>query len=371
MVQEFHVLRCFSCETFQVQQVKKSKKWSCKMCGEKQSAVKEYGRGTGADCRRHVQKLNSLRGGILAEQDHKAWEDSVGRDDIQAEPALCNESQVGEVASGTSRWDKYLEKEDGRPPKEDDADEEDCYTESRRFSNRRNGRKRERNSRKQRAFGEDKDVSVRQWKTGRPASEAHFSSNGQSVDPPSFSGSGNVAAAAFLEHRRGVASEADCGRPSRPDALGPRPPLPAGRNQEPWNYQSLSKSSKWAKFLATPSGGEEVEDDARMDLPGRVCVTSGAPNTEGPEGHAHSETGDGGGLSGIVPVLGSCSGVLGRLVSTAALCEFDGQEHEAQRPAVTSLTPAVCQQPPPIKRPRPSFTSNALFQTDEDFDENI
>uniref|UniRef100_A0AAY4BQI9 MRN complex-interacting protein N-terminal domain-containing protein n=1 Tax=Denticeps clupeoides TaxID=299321 RepID=A0AAY4BQI9_9TELE len=40
MVQEFHVLRCFSCETFQVQQVKKSKKWSCKMCGEKQSAVK-------------------------------------------------------------------------------------------------------------------------------------------------------------------------------------------------------------------------------------------------------------------------------------------------------------------------------------------
>uniref|UniRef100_A0A3P9AIJ9 MRN complex-interacting protein N-terminal domain-containing protein n=1 Tax=Esox lucius TaxID=8010 RepID=A0A3P9AIJ9_ESOLU len=59
MVQEFHVLRCYSCQTYQVQQVKKSKKWNCKMCGEKQSVLKEFGRGSGVDCRRHVQKLNA------------------------------------------------------------------------------------------------------------------------------------------------------------------------------------------------------------------------------------------------------------------------------------------------------------------------
>ncbi|XP_039509688.1 MRN complex-interacting protein isoform X2 [Pimephales promelas] len=62
MVQEFHVLRCFSCQTFQVQQVKKSKRWVCKVCGEKQSLKKEFGRGAAVDCRRHVQKLNALRG---------------------------------------------------------------------------------------------------------------------------------------------------------------------------------------------------------------------------------------------------------------------------------------------------------------------
>jgi hypothetical protein len=38
MPQEFQVLRCFSCETFQVDIVKKSNvKWQCKLCGEKQS----------------------------------------------------------------------------------------------------------------------------------------------------------------------------------------------------------------------------------------------------------------------------------------------------------------------------------------------
>ncbi|XDV36683.1 hypothetical protein PO909_006418 [Leuciscus waleckii] len=62
MVQEFHVVRCFSCQTFQVQQVKKSKSWVCKVCGEKQSLRKEFGRGGAADCRRHVQNLNALRG---------------------------------------------------------------------------------------------------------------------------------------------------------------------------------------------------------------------------------------------------------------------------------------------------------------------
>ncbi|ESO85983.1 hypothetical protein LOTGIDRAFT_69762, partial [Lottia gigantea] len=60
--QEFHVLQCHQCKTFQVQQVKKVLKWSCKLCGEKQSVLRVYGRGSGADCRKHVQNLNTLRG---------------------------------------------------------------------------------------------------------------------------------------------------------------------------------------------------------------------------------------------------------------------------------------------------------------------
>uniref|UniRef100_A0A8C2Z0M5 MRN complex-interacting protein N-terminal domain-containing protein n=1 Tax=Cyclopterus lumpus TaxID=8103 RepID=A0A8C2Z0M5_CYCLU len=50
---------CFVC------QVKKVNKWSCKLCGEKQSLLKEFGRGSGADCRRQVQKLNALRGAVM------------------------------------------------------------------------------------------------------------------------------------------------------------------------------------------------------------------------------------------------------------------------------------------------------------------
>lgn len=64
MPQEFHVVRCFSCEAFQSQQVKKVNKFVCKLCGTKQSVRKEYGRGSGKDCRIHVQKLNNLRGEI-------------------------------------------------------------------------------------------------------------------------------------------------------------------------------------------------------------------------------------------------------------------------------------------------------------------
>ncbi|XP_038052478.1 MRN complex-interacting protein-like [Patiria miniata] len=62
MPQEFHVVRCYACQIFQVQQVKKISKWVCKMCGEKQSLKKEYGRGSGQDCRRHVQRLNMTAG---------------------------------------------------------------------------------------------------------------------------------------------------------------------------------------------------------------------------------------------------------------------------------------------------------------------
>jgi hypothetical protein len=44
MVQEFRVLRCFQCETFQVEVEKKSAKWQCKVCGEKQSLQQVFGR---------------------------------------------------------------------------------------------------------------------------------------------------------------------------------------------------------------------------------------------------------------------------------------------------------------------------------------
>ncbi|XP_057346334.1 MRN complex-interacting protein isoform X5 [Manis pentadactyla] len=58
------VLRCCSCGLFQAHQEKKSLKWTCKACGQKQSFLRAYGEGSGADCRRHVQKLNLLQGQV-------------------------------------------------------------------------------------------------------------------------------------------------------------------------------------------------------------------------------------------------------------------------------------------------------------------
>nr|KAF6448034.1 MRN complex interacting protein [Rousettus aegyptiacus] len=61
---QIRVLRCCSCRLFQAHQVKKNRKWTCKACGEKQSFLRTYGEGSGADCRRHVQKLNLLQGQV-------------------------------------------------------------------------------------------------------------------------------------------------------------------------------------------------------------------------------------------------------------------------------------------------------------------
>ncbi|XP_055377079.1 uncharacterized protein LOC129609184 isoform X2 [Condylostylus longicornis] len=39
--------------------LKKTKKWICKVCGEKQSLMQEFGNGTSKECREIVQRLNA------------------------------------------------------------------------------------------------------------------------------------------------------------------------------------------------------------------------------------------------------------------------------------------------------------------------
>ena len=64
MPQEFQVLRCVSCETFQVHIVKmKYIKWECTLCRLKQSITHIYAKSFAArDCRIQVQMLNGERG---------------------------------------------------------------------------------------------------------------------------------------------------------------------------------------------------------------------------------------------------------------------------------------------------------------------
>ncbi|KAM4035926.1 MRN complex-interacting protein [Anomaloglossus baeobatrachus] len=109
MVQEFQVLRCYSCHFFQVHPVKKNKKWSCKLCGEKQTLLKVYGQGSGADCRHHVQKLNRLQGQVeqaATSTDGENHPNTVSNEHIGEE---SNESLEASQEAARSRWNKYLE----------------------------------------------------------------------------------------------------------------------------------------------------------------------------------------------------------------------------------------------------------------------
>lgn len=146
MVQEFHVLQCFSCQSFQVQQVKKAPRWSCKLCGEKQSLLKEFGRGSAADCRRHVQKLNAMRGTLMEEQERKNWSlwkqvEADGEDEAE-ERDQVKHAQVTQTQG--SRWRKYLDTPEEAEPDEVEDDDSVLMNRQQLHGNNMTDRKRKR-----------------------------------------------------------------------------------------------------------------------------------------------------------------------------------------------------------------------------------
>ncbi|XP_039736178.1 MRN complex-interacting protein isoform X2 [Pteropus medius] len=108
---QIRVLRCCSCRLFQAHQVKKSHKWTCKACGEKQSFLRTYGEGSGADCRRHVQKLNLLQGQI-SEMSLRSLEEPINaNDEKNAGPGQAKHTCLQEKSPPSeNRWLKYLER---------------------------------------------------------------------------------------------------------------------------------------------------------------------------------------------------------------------------------------------------------------------
>ncbi|CAK8697897.1 unnamed protein product [Clavelina lepadiformis] len=62
MPSEFVVVNCCDCGTYQIHPTKKGKKWSCKMCGLKQSYNKIHFEGHALECRKLVQTCNMQRG---------------------------------------------------------------------------------------------------------------------------------------------------------------------------------------------------------------------------------------------------------------------------------------------------------------------
>ncbi|XP_057379198.1 MRN complex-interacting protein-like [Daphnia carinata] len=117
MPQDFCVHKCYSCNMYQVHVVKKnSNKWTCKMCGEKQSVNKVFGQGSAKDCREHVQRLNLLKG-MSAEpaeretneqgnQNRKRKLHSLSNDDCRHVPETrtCSDVPLMKV----SKWECFL-----------------------------------------------------------------------------------------------------------------------------------------------------------------------------------------------------------------------------------------------------------------------
>ncbi|XP_067852068.1 MRN complex-interacting protein [Heptranchias perlo] len=135
MAQQFQALRCYLCKTFQVQQVKKSKKWNCKLCGEKQSVLKVHGQGSGADCRQHVQKLNMLQGERMQAMEIAACsiEEPTFSNDGGHSRRLGTESEQVE-SPASSRWSVYLEQKPVEEAAEGQGGEgEIVYTDRQQF----------------------------------------------------------------------------------------------------------------------------------------------------------------------------------------------------------------------------------------------
>lgn len=129
MPQVFHVVQCYSCATFQVHQVKKVTKWACKLCGEKQSLKKVFGQGTGAECREHVQKLNTRRGelGEVAQLKpcHEVLYD-VTSGSQQSDVCSDNpEFHRQDMKVQNNKWDMFVDSEVGNAKIDEEEGKED------------------------------------------------------------------------------------------------------------------------------------------------------------------------------------------------------------------------------------------------------
>lgn len=104
--------------------VKKVIKWVCKVCSEKQSVTKVYAKGSGADCRKHVQTLNKMRGIADEKQrsellNHPPQEYASTFDKSQALPTGSDLPEHSVVMVATkSKWTSFIEPQDSEEDSE-------------------------------------------------------------------------------------------------------------------------------------------------------------------------------------------------------------------------------------------------------------
>ncbi|XP_066572787.1 MRN complex-interacting protein isoform X2 [Amia ocellicauda] len=389
MVQEFQVLRCFSCKTFQVQQVKKSKKWNCKMCGEKQTLMKLFGQGSGAHCRRHVQKLNSLRGHIMQAAEESAWVQESVTEDAHSQDTILHsvDQQNKEAGKEASRWSKYLQKSPEELTEETELDNEDVYTDRDCLYASRAASK----------------VNSRKRKRGRVTSA---SPPDESADPVGYEFEGNWKKAKEVENGETLLTNRNSrtlGSSLIPTAApNTSQAFPAAKASSHSRFGAQNpglKASKWDKFLSVSSKEEEepegtgfqqqngkqnintqdevpdslyvfnsIVQDQEPSFANKVCKTASVPGKPGSL-RKRTET-----AIRNISSLAFCKGIHGcdELESTADGAEVKSEASGSpvcQQPRPSFACPNIHIKTPAPKMPQPSLFS--LFQIDEDFDDTF
>jgi small-conductance mechanosensitive channel len=101
---------------FQVQMVRKDKKWTCKTCGSKQSIIKVFASSTKAsEVRPIVQQLNMKRG-TLEEEMTKELNGHEEEDSFQTMPTNQTKEEMVE------KWGKYLDNDESEEETETQDD---------------------------------------------------------------------------------------------------------------------------------------------------------------------------------------------------------------------------------------------------------
>ncbi|XP_051862093.1 MRN complex-interacting protein isoform X2 [Drosophila albomicans] len=94
MSQQIRVLQCKDCDLYQ------SNKWECKVCRQKQVVLREFFRGTGAECRLKVQELNLEHG----QKRHAQQQRQI----LDAQDAELDTEVL--PAQRTSKWAAFVDK---------------------------------------------------------------------------------------------------------------------------------------------------------------------------------------------------------------------------------------------------------------------
>ncbi|KAM9531835.1 MRN complex-interacting protein [Guaruba guarouba] len=230
MAPQYWALRCCRCRLFQVQQAKRSGKWICSVCGQRQAVQKLYGQGSALDCRRHVQKLNLLQGEA---EEAVGWTPRCTEDSVKDSENTAAQHEDSSVQQGgraeVSRWSKYLDKdnEDG---------EEEAGTERQQFCS---------------------------WRKNTVEKQRTHQKSFLSSDAQEYTEENDVSQLAYQAKKRKKCSvavpdqddgDAVCGHGMAPAVC--EPIVPKENTPTP---RACTKPSKWEKFL---SGSKNYSENA-------------------------------------------------------------------------------------------------------------
>ncbi|CAD7081411.1 unnamed protein product [Hermetia illucens] len=105
---------------YQTDIVKKANKWQCKLCGEKQSLLQEFCRGTGKFCREYAQKMNSKCTSMDEAHLEVATILENLNQDHETGPTQSNNITSSNSPPTKNKWAKYVEDDDERGNEEED-----------------------------------------------------------------------------------------------------------------------------------------------------------------------------------------------------------------------------------------------------------